>query len=158
MGTIPTLGNEKELKRLVKLLEMTASQYDSEALAAARKARNILERHQLTYEALFEELVRSGNPGHERQLHHLQRIILEQRKQIKELSLKTEQAADSKKAFDGTLSKLKEFLVNNVPLRAHEKKLLEKIPNTIQPKTKEAYLLLICAKRHGVAVEGQFLN
>lgn len=160
MNAIPFIGNDKEMKRLVRLLDMTASDFDGEALVAAKKARGILERYQLTYDRLFEELSRSGHPGHARQLQHLQRIIVEQRREIAALKRQasTPVVEGDGRSYGGDLSNLKKFLEDNVPLRAHEKKLLESIPTTVEPKTKSAYLLLICAKRHGVTVDGQFLN
>lgn len=142
------------LKRLTKILARTASDYDGEALAAARKAAAILSKHNLSYEDVLAPKRQMSSPALAREVGRLRQCLKAERRRadLLEAALKDAEAqADGSAApFFHTLEQLRKYLMGNVVLKRHERQLLENIEDP-KPKTKEAHIVLICAQRYGVA-------
>ena len=144
---------KEDLAKLVKVLEMTSSDNDAEVLVAARKAQKILAKYNTNYSDLTERL-RQHDPRHLEKLHTLEKTIRQQKREIEKLKsyAQTPPSKEASPSFLGPLLGLRRFLMNNLSLRTHERALLEGITE-VEPKSKEAYLILICARRHGVSYE-----
>ena len=148
------LGSDKDaLRKLIKILEMTSSANDSEVIVAARKAQQLLKKYNTNYQELAESL-QQQNPQALQKIEQLKRVIDQQKKEI--TALQNNSAAShtnsSPAKFLGPLQGLRNYLINNFSLRNHERALLEDITE-IEPRSKEAYLVLICARRHGVSYD-----
>lgn len=146
------LGSDRDaLRKLMKILEMTSSDNDSEVIVAARMAQRLLKSHNTNYQELYESLQRD-DPQTLIKIQNLERVVKLQKKEIAQLQCRNtfskSKAAPAK--FLGPLKGLRNYLINNLSLRNHERALLEQITE-IQPKSKEAYLVLICARRYGVS-------
>lgn len=139
----------KILQKFIKILEMTTSQNNAEALTAARMARKILTKYNTNYQNVFEKLKTGYDPDHLNKIHQLNRQINLQQKEITSLKNKLTDKKENTIKFLGPLQGLRRFMMKNISLLSHERSLLENIKE-IQPKSKEAYLVLICARRYGV--------
>jgi len=146
-----------ELRRLAKILAMTQSSHDGEVTAAARKASEMLARHNLSYADLFDAVQeRGGNHVLEQRIERLERALERERQKSGALAAALRQAKEEgATAQQGvpilrSLEQLRVYLMGHFVLKQHERALLEKIEDP-RPKTKEAHIVLICAKRYGVA-------
>lgn len=146
-----------ELRRLAKILALTQSPHDGEVTAAARKAAQMLARHDVSYDELFESVAaRGGNRALEQRIERLERDLQQERQKSGALAAALRQAKQEQAQADQgvpilrSLEQLRVYLMGHFVLKQHERALLEKIEDP-RPKTKEAHIVLICAKRYGVA-------
>lgn len=162
MGIQDLRDSPAELKKLAHILERTSSDHDGEILVAARKAQAILRRHNSNFKDLLNDA--DYSMGHQRDIRvqQLQRQIAQQEREIARLDSALRQANRASKETDerekgpsrflGTYKALRNFLLNNFTLQNYEAKLLEQMDD-VEPNTKQAYMVLICARRYGVAYE-----
>lgn len=143
--------NRNDLCKLTKILEMTTSENPAEALAATRKASQILSNHGTNYHMLMENLQNMPNLHYWRRVRELENKVKNQKIEIASLKDERKNNTPARKQlkFLGPIQELRKFLMKNLTLRTHERTLLEGC-NEIIPKSKEAYMILICARRHGV--------
>ncbi|MCC3861225.1 hypothetical protein [Pseudemcibacter aquimaris] len=145
-------SNEQELQKLCRILELSNSTNDAECLVATRKAQQILSKYGLTYHAFISKLQYKSTHSTKRKIKELQSKIKEQNAKIARLEKRQSSdlnTANSTPRFLGPIQGLKKYLMGNFSLKTHERALLEGIKE-IEPKSKEAYMILICARRHGV--------
>lgn len=151
--------DQRDVERIVKILELSTSDVDGEALAAIRKSRQILRKYGCNYEALIEAVRVGARRDVEIRVSHLQAMLEEQSCELTMLRKQTEKPKSQlteETIFTGSLIvtgsifKLRTFLLNRLPLQKHERAILENISNIV-PKSKEEYLILICARRHKVS-------
>lgn len=150
--------SEKEVARIIKILELSTSSVDAEALAAIRTAQRILKKNDSNYEMLIEAIKDRTRENIENEILKLQDLVHKQSGEIKQLRKKTANPASSltkesifsaPKSVQGSIYHLKNFLLNRLTLQNYERKILEDISN-ITPKSREEYLVLICARRHKI--------
>lgn len=140
------VANPETRSRFSKLLEMTTSPNDHEALIASRKASAFLAKHNTTYTDFLDAVA---------ELNSRANITLSaNRENISTKATKHKASnAHSFSVLDSNcpkqLQKLKRFLLSNFSLKDYERTLLQQL-HTVAPNTKEAYLVLICAKRYGI--------
>lgn len=141
--------NENELQKFTKILELTTSDNDSEALAAARKARKILAKYNINYQILLDKLQKTPNYQYCYRIRELEAKVKQQQDSISQLQKTKAKDKSEPLKFFGPIQALKKFMIKNLTLQNHERTILEDLKE-IQPKSKEAYLVLICARRHGI--------
>jgi hypothetical protein len=146
------MGLNLDINKLSKVLAMTTSTSDGEALVAARKAVAMVSDAGLSYDTLFSEYLPNhyegtANAGWIDSNKHswLARALIKKlQNEITELRrhAKTPPAASSN---DPEL--LRKRLLSAAPLNSWERSTLGQI-STIEPKSKEAYYILWLARRH----------
>jgi len=150
--------DQRDIERIIKILELSTSDIDGEALAAIRKSRQILQKLGCNYETLIEAVRTSARRDVEKKVSHLQAALREQSLELKMLKKQTENPKfgltketifTEPMTVRGSIHKLKSFLLTRLNLQKYERELLENISN-IAPKSKEEYLILICARRHKI--------
>lgn len=146
------MGEQMNVRKLAKVLAMTTSASDGEALVAARKAAAMVDQAGLTYDTLFSEYL----PNHydaaangawideNKQSWLVRALIRKLRNEIAELRQQTE--SRDKPANDDAAS-LKQRLLTTAPLNNWERNTLSQI-GTIPPKSKEEYYILWLARRY----------
>lgn len=147
------------LSRLTRILELTSSSHENEVVIAARKAREMMARYNCNFQDLLSVENRTDN---REEIERLRQQVQLQNQRIRQLEAHLcnaqRQAAEKPQTgspkFLGTVTALKNFLLANFQLRSHEVKLLEPL-DMVKPKTKEAYMVLICARRYGVCFQDQ---
>ncbi|MEH6404594.1 MAG: hypothetical protein V7750_14540 [Sneathiella sp.] len=151
---------EREITKIVKILEMTRSEIDAEALAAVRMSQHILKKHNSNYEILFNT-IRNDTQNFEAEVKNLRNVVQDQSNELEILRKKASQVQSqlsksdifhSSNVVKGSIYHLKNFLLNRLSLQIYERKLLENI-SKITPKSKEEYLVLICARRHKISFQ-----
>ncbi|MBE7637452.1 DUF2786 domain-containing protein [Sneathiella sp. P13V-1] len=146
---------ERDFAKLVKLLELSTSDADHEALAAVRMSRKLLQKHGLSYEMVMEQMRQKSTQVAQTEITELKKIVYSQSREINQLKqgvrsgLNSETVFKPGNRFSGSIYHLKKFLLRNFDLQRHEREILENI-TTISPKSKEEFLVLICARRHKV--------
>ena len=152
---------DRDVNRLVKLLELSTSDVDAEALAAVRMSRKLLQKYGMSYEMLIAEVRQNSAQNALVEINDLKNVVHSQSLELQQLKhnarnvqphLKEETIFTSANNFHGSIYNLKKFLLLNFELRHHEREILEGI-TTISPKSKEEFLVLICARRHKVTHE-----
>lgn len=141
------MGHSLDLEKLTKILALTTSSSEGEALAAARKAASLIERAGLTYSTLFFEHLASerGRPGTgsspklEARIQRLQAEVAALRQQLG--------AVAPTRALPS--ERLRRQLLASAPLNSWERTALDGIA-AIRPKSREEYFVLWLARRYCV--------
>jgi len=151
---------EREITKIVKILEMTRSEIDAEALVAVRMSQHILKKHNSNYEIFFNT-IRNDTRNFETEVKNLRNVVQDQFNELEILRKKASQVQSQLSKSDifhhsntvkGSIYHLKDFLLNRLSLQRYERKLLENI-SKITPNSKEQYLVLICARRHKISFQ-----
>lgn len=157
MSATAIVDKSRELERLVKVLEMTNSPYEAEVLAAVGRAKSILKRHETTYQEIFEEFDEALEQR-DREISRLSSVVVSQKRRLSAPPVSNPATPTTPARsrsfgapFSGSVNDLKRLLLSKFPLKKFERMLLEQTVN-IKPKTKEAYMVLICAKRYGLGL------
>lgn len=154
--------DQHNIERIIKILELSTSDVDAEALMAIRKSRQILRKYGSNYDMLIETVRTNARLDVEMRIQHLQSVLREQNSELTMLRkqkekpktpLTEETIFTGSRAVTGSIYKLRSFLLNQLPLQKHEREILENISNIVS-KSKEEYLVLVCARRHKVSFYG----
>ncbi len=146
---------DRDLDKLVKLLELSTSDVDAEALAAIRMSRKLLKKYGLNYDMLIDQVRATSARDASIEISKLKNVVQTQSLEIQQLKRNTQPQLNentvfkSPNNFSGSIYHLKKFLLRNFNLQRYEREILENI-TTISPKSKEEFLVLICARRHKV--------
>lgn len=152
---------ERDIKKIVKILQLSTSEVETEAMAALRMSQRILKKHGSNFEMLFEKIRADAKGDIQQQVSRLQQLVKQQSSELSNLrnkpnagpvNLTEEQIFSPPRKVTGTIYHLKNFLLNRLSLLKHERAILEKI-ETIPPKSREEYLVLICARRHKITFQ-----
>lgn len=148
---------DRDIQKLVKVLELTTSDVEGEALAAARMARKILQKNDLNYGMFVEDLQKNARKEASREIANLKNVVRQQSIELDRVKTKRSSSKLSDEhifrpsgRFSGSIDHLRKFLLSNLKLKNYEREILEGI-TTISPKSKEEFLVLICARRHNVS-------
>lgn len=143
--------NDADMRKLTKILEMTTSDCPAEALTATRKASHILTKYDTDYHTLLKNLQDTSSSHYKRRINDLEKRIDIQKNKIAKLMNEHSMSDKEPKhlRFLGPIQGLRKYLMRNLNLRSYELSLLENCGD-ILPKSKEAYMVLICARRYGV--------
>ncbi|NVJ97620.1 MAG: hypothetical protein HWE25_05670 [Alphaproteobacteria bacterium] len=147
--------DRENLRRLANILARTQSDYDGEVLAAARKARVILQKYNMGYEDLILKSTKQEDQRLVDEIIRLQRQLAGEQRKADALAAALRQARADRSGGEGrpllkSLEQLRTYLMGHFMLKKHERELLERIEDP-KPKSKEAHIVLICAQRYGVA-------
>ncbi len=147
------MGQQMDVRKLSRVLAMTTSDSDGEALVAARKAAQMVASAGLTYDTLFSEYLPNHYEGvansawiDENKQSWLARALI--RKLQNEIAELRRQTATGGKAGDDATS-LKQRLLTSAPLNQWERSTLSRI-ESIAPKSKEEYYILWLARRYSL--------
>jgi hypothetical protein len=137
------------LERLAKVLALTGSHYDNEALTAARTASGLLSQANLTYQELFHDYIPSAS--RDEKLSNLEHRYLEARAKIAELrqevsSLRAGQSQAPSLA-QGEVRRWHRKLLEEMPLLSSERRALTEI-KAIGHKSKEEFYVRWLARRY----------
>lgn len=128
--------NLTEIARLARILALTTSPSDGEALNAARKASAIVDRAGLTYGDLFDNLRERGGAGDRRELEELRSEIQRLRQQLRTSGTPVSNAVA-----------LRDRLLRLAPLLTWERTTLNGFAS-IEPKSRREYFVLWLAGRY----------
>lgn len=129
-----------DLSRLAKILALTTSPSDGEALTAARKAASLVQNAGLDYNRLFFEhlprqtLATLSAADHERELRNLRAEVATLRQRAREPRRLASE-------------RLRRQLLATAPLHSWERAALDDIA-AVQPNTREEYYVLWLARRY----------
>ncbi|MEQ8247291.1 MAG: hypothetical protein RID42_06380 [Alphaproteobacteria bacterium] len=146
------MGQHVDVRKLSKVLAMTTSDSDGEALSAARKAAAIVTGAGLTYDTLFTEHLPKHYEGvantawvEDHKQSWLARALI--RKLQNEIAELRRQTNSSTRSGTGNSEGLRQRLLSSAPLNNWERSTLDRI-ESIQPKSKEEYYILWLARRY----------
>lgn len=137
--------------RLAKVLAMTTSPHDGEALSAARRAAEMLARAELTYS---DVLCSDGSEARSQRELELLRQLTDLRRDMEQMraAARTGRSAPARTNATPTKSidRARRRLLTEVPLRAWERNALEDMKQ-IDPRSREEYYVLWLLKRYQLA-------
>ena len=146
------MGQHVDVRKLSKVLAMTTSDSDGEALAAARKAAAMVNGAGLTYDTLLAEHLPKHYEGvantawvEDNKQSWLARAMI--RKLQNEIAELRRQTTSSARAGAGDSEGLRQRLLSSAPLNNWERSTLDRI-ESILPKSKEEYYILWLARRY----------
>ncbi len=136
-----------DLERLAKILALSNSSFDHEALAAARKAAKILQDADLTYQQLFSDYIptqpNSGTIGGD----DASRLVAQLRREIASLQASV---GRTRTACAPELYRWRKQLLDEKPLMASERQALSEM-QSIPPKSKEEFYVRWLVRRYQLA-------
>jgi hypothetical protein len=146
------MGHSLDLEKLTKILALTTSSSEGEALAAARKAASLIERAGLTYSTLFFEHLGPGRgrvgAGSSTKMSRTELEARIQRLQAEVAALRQQLGAVApSRALPS--ERLRRQLLASAPLNSWERTALDGIA-AIRPKSREEYFVLWLARRYCV--------
>jgi len=148
------MGQQMDVRKLARVLALTTSDSDGEALVAARKAAQMVMGAGLTYDTLFSEYL----PNHyenaangawidENKQSWLVRALI--RKLQNEIAELRRESTSRGKTGSNDAESLKQRLLTSAPLNQWERTTLSRI-EAISPKSKEEYYILWLARRYSL--------
>ena len=152
--------NHREAVRLQKLLALSRSSSDAEALAALRKAEALMARHGLSLDDLVDRLRRSKSAllDTRSRMGRLEMQLELERARERDIPLHEDYSHRKSKSrsasMHASLLDVCHHMIRHCDLKAYERRLLEKIEE-VRPRSKEAHLVMICANRYGVVLEDE---
>jgi len=148
------MNQQVDVRKLSKVLAMTTSDSDGEALVAARMAAAMVTGAGLTYDTLFSEHLPKHYEGAantawiaDHKQSWLARALI--RKLQNEIAELRRQPGSSTKSGSGGAEDLRQRLLSSAPLNSWERSTLDQI-EAIPPKSKEEYYILWLARRYQV--------
>jgi hypothetical protein len=144
--TVP--ANKIDLGRLSKVLALTTSSNDGEALVAARKAAKLLHDANLTYRDVICPAVAAPDTGNEQsKVLRAWMLVRELRSEV--ARLRAQPGNDEKDGHSG-LRRLQDRLLKEPMLRTWERQTLSRITD-IRPGSREDFYLRWLARRYELA-------
>lgn len=143
-----------DMRRLAKVLDMTSSPSDGEALVAARKANAMVRRAGHTYGTLLD--APGAGPAARlstREERRLREQLARERERAQDLERELATLRTTTPSRPGTTSpetlRLRHSLLKGAPLLTYERNALTRM-ETIEPRSRNEYFILWLASRYGL--------
>lgn len=149
MTPVNAIRKKIDLERLAKILALSGSQYDHEALVAARTAARILSQADLSYQELFQDYIPSVSRDAELlasdNRHREARAYIDTLR--REISALRATKGEVTTAAPGEVRRWHRQLLEEMPLLSSERRALTEI-KAIGHKSKEEFYIRWLARRY----------